>query len=276
MLGKYNTVNNDAVLVVGTGTSNSNRVNGFQVLADGSARVATASTEDDAVVRYSQIKNLFGSKNTFGIGLNAKNDQQVVLGSYNSPSDASLVLGAGMIHEEIGEIHFNALESYFSAGEYGGGLVTKLSANALLLTGDTYLNLESYYGLTVKTDYFNLNPYGISIWMVSYKDELGNWKSEDYESVGIQAPEVHFEGSAAIRTQDGLLFKDYSNNTVITGLKAPVADNDAVNKKYVDDKISAINIGGDKSGLVLTDKTTGIDYKVYIENGKLQLEEVVN
>lgn len=58
VLGRANEVDADAQLIVGIGEHHEDRKNGFVVKKDGSARIRTESTEDDAVVRYSQLKAL--------------------------------------------------------------------------------------------------------------------------------------------------------------------------------------------------------------------------
>ena len=60
VVGQFNDVatSRDALLVVGNGKSDTDRSNAFAVYEDGTAHIQTESTDDDAVVRYSQIKSL--------------------------------------------------------------------------------------------------------------------------------------------------------------------------------------------------------------------------
>jgi hypothetical protein len=48
-----------------------------------------------------------------------------------------------------------------------------------------------------------------------------------------------------------------------------VDDGDAVSKSYVDELISGTN------DFILTDRTTGKKYTIYVDNGKLVMEEEV-
>jgi hypothetical protein len=61
---------------------------------------------------------------------------------------------------------------------------------------------------------------------------------------------------------------DMHNNT-LKNLPTPVDDGDAVSKAYVDERISGAN------DFILTDRTTGKKYNIYVDNGKLVMEEEV-
>lgn len=51
VIGKYNANSSNALFIIGNGTSTNNRKNAFEVLKDGRAKVQSAPTEDDDVVR---------------------------------------------------------------------------------------------------------------------------------------------------------------------------------------------------------------------------------
>lgn len=55
ILGAYNNPNSDALFIIGNGTSNANRLNVFEVLDDGRAKVKTRPLEDDDVVRLGDL-----------------------------------------------------------------------------------------------------------------------------------------------------------------------------------------------------------------------------
>ena len=61
-VGNCSAQDDEALFAVGNGTSTaaSKRSNAFVVKSDGSARIKAESTEEDAVVRYSQLMNLIG------------------------------------------------------------------------------------------------------------------------------------------------------------------------------------------------------------------------
>ena len=65
VLGRANVGDADAQLIIGIGTYDGDRKNGFVVKKDGSARVFKESTENDAVVRYSQLKKLMDEFNAY-------------------------------------------------------------------------------------------------------------------------------------------------------------------------------------------------------------------
>lgn len=73
VLGRANEVDADAQLIIGIGAYQEDRKNGFVVKKDGSARVFKESTENDAVVRYSQLKALIEAFETY----KAKTDEKI-------------------------------------------------------------------------------------------------------------------------------------------------------------------------------------------------------
>lgn len=69
--GTYNYYKNNALYIVGNGTSDNDRKNAFEVLEDGRAKVQSAPTENDDVVRKLELDKTwseFNLKNGTGIG----------------------------------------------------------------------------------------------------------------------------------------------------------------------------------------------------------------
>jgi hypothetical protein len=57
------------------------------------------------------------------------------------------------------------------------------------------------------------------------------------------------------------------HQNTLKNLPDPVDSGDAVSKAYVDERISGEN------NFILTDRTTGKRYNIYVDNGKLVMEE---
>ena len=61
VLGSYNNANEKGVLLVGCGTGSSDKRNGFVVTWDGRAKVKTAPTDDDDIIRLQELKEFSNS-----------------------------------------------------------------------------------------------------------------------------------------------------------------------------------------------------------------------
>ena len=295
-VGVYNEAGNGGVAL-----GNSNKALADASVATGTGTYARAASSR-AGGRYSRAESEYSVAEGLHVVADARVPAQVVFGRYNKALDNSLfIIGNGTSDSE----RANAFELRKD------GTVWVLNGTERLATvsdvntkpGIQGLNnstLLSIYGdYTAATGEHSLAS-GYSKATGQYSTALG-WgtSSGDYtfstgydtSSSGFASASFGYQTQAAQHAQfvvgqwnepTSALFvvgngedKDNRKNAFEVYnsgdawlKKQGQSENSVIIKKTLDDKFEQL-----KSGLVLTDNTTGIDYKVYISDGKLQLEE---
>ena len=180
----------------------------------------------------------------FGVSANANGHTSISLGS-NTIANNFLSFATGYMTEASGEASFTqgyrtkATKNYSSAFGYE----TQAVGNNQMVVGK----------------YNKLNAEAMFI--------VGCGNSDTERVTGFQ---VNWDGKVIVGKNNALVVDKNSNVSVI---KNPVNPMEVATKQYVDN-IKDTLTEEIKNNLILTDKTTGTNYKVYIDNGKLQLEEV--
>lgn len=280
VIGKYNRVTHNAIFVIGCGNSEESRKNALEITLDGKILIEDGLYEIATKYYVDTTKQELNDYiSTYNTDINNKINSLIVKGNHaNSPGIVLMTSKHNAGYYASGECAFS-FGDRSTASEYGtvaGGIFCEATKRAAAAGGELCQANGKYsfaYGLysnalqdsTVALGEYveAYKKYQIAVGSYTRADDTtvpvtdGNYDARFLVGVGISNvyPKngfaVYRDGSARLRTQG-----ENANAVVI--------------KSYVDDKFNSI-----KNEMILTDKTTGADYKVYVNNGKLQIEEVI-